>query len=230
MKRMKSLIALDFALIVRNRILAAAAVVTALYVLIIQVLPDESFNMVLTMLILSDPVMLGFMFTGAMVLFEKSSNTFQALSVTPVRPREYLLSKGLTLTVVALAASMVMAVSGLRLDFHFLYLTAAVVFSSLLFIYIGFIGVSRVKTFNQYFVVIPICMIPTCLPFLNYFGATDTLVWYAIPTQASLILFTAAFEGTGGTGAGEMIYALIYLPASVLLSYRLALRAYLKML
>lgn len=230
MYRLIKLIELDFKLIVRNKILAVAALVTFLYVIIIQVLPEESFTMVLTLMIFSDPVMLGFMFTGAMVLFEKSSNTIQALSVTPVRPGEYLISKGIALTTIAFAASLVMAMAGVRLNFSFLYLSAAVVLSSLLFIFGGFVGVSRVRTFNQYFIVIPIFMIPTCLPFLNYFGATDTWVWYIVPTQASLILFRAAFEGTADLPMAEIAYALLYLPAAVLISYVFAERAYFKML
>ena len=230
MPRLIKLIELDFMLITRNRILAVAAVVTFLYVLIIQILPEESFTMVLTLLIFSDPVMLGFMFTGAMVLFEKSSNTLQALSVTPVRAGEYLLSKGLSLTAVAMAASLIMTVAGVGLNFSLPYLAAAVTFSSLLFIFAGFTGVSKVRTFNQYFIIIPVFMIPTCLPFLNYFGATDTWIWYVVPTQASLILFQAAFEGTAAFTAADIVYALLYLPVSVYISYRFAEKAYFKMI
>lgn len=230
MQRLISLLKLDFILIVRNRILAVAAFVTVLYMIIIQVLPDESFTEVLTILIFSDPVMLGFMFIGAMVLFEKSSNTLQAISVTPVRAGEYLLSKGITLTAVALAASMIMAVAGLHFRFNPLYLIIAVVFSSLFFIFIGFAGASRIKTFNQYFIIIPMFMIPTCLPFLNYFGVTDTWLWYIVPTQASLILFHSAFEGTASFTMADMVYALVYLPATVLVSYRFAEREYSRML
>ena len=230
MQRLIRLIELDFILITRNRILAVAAFVTFLYVLIIQVLPEESFTMVLTLLIFSDPVMLGFMFIGAMVLFEKSSNTLQALSVTPVRAGEYLLSKGISLTAVALAASLIMTVAGAGLAFSPLLLAAAVIFSSLLFIFAGFAGVSRVRTFNQYFIVIPIFMIPACLPFLNYFSVTDTWLWYIVPTQASLILFLSAFEGTAAFSAADMVYALIYLPAAVIASYIIAVRAYFRTL
>jgi fluoroquinolone transport system permease protein len=230
MYRMIKLIELDFILITRNRILAVAAFITLLYILIIQVLPEASFTVVLTLLILSDPVMLGFMFTGAMVLFEKSSNTFQALSVTPVSAGEYLISKGITLTAVALAASLIMAIAGLRLNFNFAFLAAGVVLSSLLFIFIGFTGASRVRTFNQYFIIIPMFMIPTCLPFLNYFGATDALVFYLVPTQASLILFQAAFEGTAAVKTADIIYACLYLPLSVLVAYRVAEKAYTRML
>jgi fluoroquinolone transport system permease protein len=230
MTRMMKLMELDFILIIRNRILAVAVFITLLYVMIIQVLPEASLITVLTLLILSDPVMLGFMFTGAMILFEKSSNTLPALSVTPVRPGEYLLSKGITLTGVALAASVVMAVAGVRLNFNIFYFSFSVALSSLLFIFIGFTGASRIRTFNQYFIIIPIFMIPTCFPFLNYFGVTDTIIWYIVPTQASLILFQASFEGARSLPVSDIIYALLYLPASVLVFYRIAVKAYVRML
>lgn len=226
MRRFVKLLELDFIMIIRNRILAVAAIVTVLYTAIIQILPDESFTRVLTILIFSDPVMLGFMFTGALVLFEKSTNILQALTITPVRPGEYLWSKAISLTFIALAASLIMAVSGTGTRFNFLYLSAAVIFSSLLFIFAGFAGVSRVKTFNQYFIVIPLFMAPACLPFLNYFGITNTALWYFIPTQASLILFQSAFEGTEAMPASDIIYSLLYLPLSVFISFFFAKRAW----
>jgi fluoroquinolone transport system permease protein len=226
MYRFIKLLELDFILIIRNKILAVAAVVTFLYIMIIQILPDESFTEILTILIISDPVMLGFMFTGALVLFEKSSNTLQALTVTPVLPGEYLWSKGLSLTSIALSASLLMVLSGVGTRFNPAYFVTAVIFTSLLFIFGGFTGVSKVKTFNQYFIVIPLFMIPACLPFLNWFGVTDTLLWYVIPTQASLILFDIAFKGTDAVASWEIAYSLIYLSAAVYISYLFAKNAW----
>lgn len=226
MHRFIKLLELDLIMIVRNRILAVAAIVTLLYSVIIQILPDVSFTRVLTILIFSDPVMLGFMFTGALVLFEKSTNILQVLTVTPVRPGEYLWSKAISLTFIALVASTIMAVSGTGTRFNILYLSAAVILSSFLFIFLGFAGVSRVKTFNQYFIVIPLFMAPACLPFLNYFEITHTAVWYIIPTQASLILFQSAFEGTEATPASDIIYSLLYLPVMVFISFLFAKRAW----
>ena len=219
MERFISLLHLDFTMIVRNKILIVAAFITVLYAGILQVLPDKNFTEVLTILIFTDPVMLGFMFVGVMVLFEKSGNTLQAISVSPVRPDEYLWSKALVLTLIALAAGLVMAVAGVGARFHAGYLAAAIVASSLLFVFIGFVGVSRVKTFNQYFIVIPLFMIPGFLPFLNYFGITDTWLWYLIPTQAALLLFVSAFSESGIVASGEIIYAFIYLPITIWLSY-----------
>lgn len=214
MNRFASLLKLDMILIIRNRILHIAALITALYAGILQVLPENNFITVMITLIFTDPVTLGFMFIGVMVLFEKGGNTLQALSVTPVRAEEYLWSKAITLTLVALVASVLMALAGVGLQFHPGFLIAAVVFSSILFVFIGFIGVSKVKTFNQYFIVIPVFMVPGFLPFLNFFNITDTWLWYLLPTQASLVLFSAAFETTVTLTRVEIIYALLYLPLS----------------
>lgn len=214
MNRFASLLKLDMILIIRNRILHIAALITALYAGILQVLPENNFITVMITLIFTDPVTLGFMFIGVMVLFEKGGNTLQALSVTPVRAEEYLWSKAITLTLVALVASVLMALAGVGLQFRPGFLIAAVVFSSILFVFIGFIGVSKVKTFNQYFIVIPVFMVPGFLPFLNFFHITDTWLWYLLPTQASLVLFSAAFETTVTITRIEIIYALLYLPLS----------------
>ncbi len=230
MDRFTSLLQLDFVLIIRNKILLVATVITSLYAGILQVLPEENFTMVVTTLIFTDPVMLGFLFVGVMVLFEKSGNTLQALSVSPVRPAEYLWSKATSLTLVALAAGLIMAVAGVGIRFHAGYLVSAIVSSSLLFIFIGFVGVSRVKTFNQYFIVIPLFMVPGFLPFLNYFGITETWLWYVIPTQAALTLFIAAFSESGTVAIHETIYAFIYLPLAIWLAFLWAQRSWYKIM
>lgn len=230
MERFISLLHLDFTMIVRNKILIVAAFITVLYAGILQVLPDKNFTEVLTILIFTDPVMLGFMFVGVMVLFEKSGNTLQAISVSPVRSAEYLWSKAIVLTLIALAAGLIMAVAGVGTRFQAGYLAAAIVASSLLFVFIGFVGVSRVKTFNQYFIVIPLFMIPGFLPFLNYFGITDTWLWYLIPTQAALLLFVSAFSESGTVASREIIYAFIYLPVTIWLSFLWARRSWSQLL
>jgi fluoroquinolone transport system permease protein len=218
MTRLLSLIQLDFILMWRNKIILVAAIITLLYMVVLQVLPQAFFNMVLTTLIFTDPVMIGFLFIGAMVLFEKNGNTLQAVAVSPVRSVEYLWSKAITLTIVAVLAGLLMAIAGKGINFNIILFLAAAVFSSLLFVFIGFVGVSMVKTFNQYFIIIPLFMIPGFLPFLNYYGITDTLAFYLIPTQAALLLFNAAFQRETIIDA-QWIYCLIMIPLSTYLAF-----------
>jgi fluoroquinolone transport system permease protein len=230
MNRIISLVKLDMLLIVRNKILLIAAVISVLYAVILQVLPETHLNTVLITLIFTDPVMFGFLFTGVMVLFERSGNTLQALSVSPVRPGEYLLAKALTLTLVATLAALVMSVAGAGMRFSPFWLLAAVALTSVLFIFLGFVGVSKVKTFNQYFIFIPMFFVPAILPFLGFFNIYDTPLWYLIPTQASLILFEAAFEGISGITWYQLLYSLLFLPLCIGLAFLWAQRCWMKMI
>ncbi len=46
--------------------------------------------------------MLGFIFIGVMVLYEKGQHTLQALSVCPIKFENYIWSKVISLTILAL--------------------------------------------------------------------------------------------------------------------------------
>ncbi|MCB0553945.1 MAG: hypothetical protein KDD02_10365, partial [Phaeodactylibacter sp.] len=72
------------------------------YVLILLNLPDGQYGWLTVFLIFNDPMGLGLMFIGALYLFEKNENTLQALSVTPLRAWQYLASKTITLSLIAL--------------------------------------------------------------------------------------------------------------------------------
>ena len=64
------------------------------------------------------------------------------------------------------------------------------------------------KNFNQYLLRMAGILVPTALPFLNFFEITDTLWWYLLPSQAGLLLLEAAFLPVEGW---QIAYALLYL-------------------
>jgi len=84
---------------------------------------------------------------------------------------------------------------------------------------LGFYGASRIRSFNQYFIIIPLFLTPLALPLLNFFGLTDSLLLYMLPTQASLNLLWASFHTIS---KGDMLYSLACLPVFLILSYYLA--------
>lgn len=175
----------------------------------------------------TDPSMLGFLFVGALVLFEKNSNTISALVVTPVRAYQYLGAKALSLTVLALLGSGAMAIASPH-ESNVGILILAVVLSSVHFVWIGFLGVVRVKTISQYFFVFPFIIAPLMLPLLHFFGiVTGGFSWlfYLFPFQACLLLFKAAFEPILWW---QWVYALIYLPLTTALVYYFAHQSYQK--
>ena len=57
-------------------------------------------------IIFSDPAALGFFFLGGLMMLERSEGVRPALAVTPLRIADYLGAKALTLTLVALCASL----------------------------------------------------------------------------------------------------------------------------
>ena len=223
MKKLLSTIKWDLTLAVKYNIVAVALLVTIVYTILFKAFSFNHLDDILIILIFSDPVMLGFIFIGVLVLFEKGANTLQALVVTPIKVWQYLWSKTISLTIIAAACSFVMAVVGHGWTFNYLYLALAVVLSSALFVMLGFIGVARVTTFNQYIIIVPLFLSPMALPFFNFFGVTDTYWFYLIPSQASLILFRAAFEKVSML---EIAYAVLYLMFCSALAYSLARKSF----
>jgi fluoroquinolone transport system permease protein len=213
----------DLKLIVKYNIALVAFSITAIYVAVFLFFNMDGYETITAMLIFSDPVMYGYIFISVMILFEKDAGTLKALAVTPLTTRRYLLSKGIAFTILATITSTIMLVSSQPSDINFLYFFLAVIFSSLLYVFIGIISVSKVRSFNQFIVVIPMILAPTALPFLNYFGITDTLWFYLIPTQACLILFKASIANVE---LWKIVYAVIYLLVWTYFSYYLAQRFY----
>jgi fluoroquinolone transport system permease protein len=191
--------------------------------MVFKLLARDGFDEVLVLIIFSDPVMIGFIFVAALVLFEKGSGTINALIVTPLRKTEYLISKVISLGIIATVCSLVVAMTGHGWRMNYFLFIYGVVFTSSIFTLIGFIGVSRVRSMNQFVIIIPVFLVPFILPLLNFFNLTDSWILYLIPTQAFLDLLWAAMHGLP---PGRIIFALIYLPLWLGLAYYFALRAF----
>ena len=225
MKTLFRLILWDLKLQIRNSILTVAVFIAVFYTAVFLLLGLRGKDDVLIALIFSDPTFMGFIFTGVLVLFEKSANTLQALVVTPVKIWQYLFSKAISLTIITsiICFAMVFASHGFRFNYFWFIITTFL--SSVLFIFLGFIGVAKVKTFNQYIIVIPLFIAPLSLPYLYFFGVSDSWLFYILPTQGALILFRGAFEKIA---VSDSIYAFAYLSLSIWIAYRISKQLFLK--
>lgn len=211
----------DFLRQIRYNIIASAVVVNVLYVLIVLNLPEGDYGWLAIFLIFNDPMGLGLMFVGALYLFEKSENTLQALSVTPLRTWQYLASKVITLTLIALAGSLVIAWAFYGWRYNYASFLAGAGLSASLFTLLGVSVAAYCRNFNDYLLRAVGLILPMVLPFLNFFGFTDTLWWYLLPSQGSLLLLEAAF---GPAEGWKLAYALFYLLAWNAGAFLLAVR------
>ncbi|PKP09382.1 MAG: hypothetical protein CVU09_11945 [Bacteroidetes bacterium HGW-Bacteroidetes-4] len=213
----------DACLIYKYGIVAVAFAIALIYSLIFLFIDTEGYEKIIVALVFSDPVMYGFLFTAVMVLFEKDANTHQVLAVTPLKTSEYLLSKAIVFCVLALVMGFVIVLAAWPVYFNFLWFLLAVVLSAALFVFVGVVGVSYVKSFNEFILIIPLVLAPVCLPFLSFFYLVESWLFYLIPTQACLLLFEASVSKVENW---QLIYAMIYLGTLNFLVYRWAYNSY----
>lgn len=84
---------------------------TLLYLLILFAIPEEFRSTAASLLIFSDPAMLGLFFMGGIVLLEKSQRVLDSLAVSPIRFWEYLCAKVLSLVIISTLAGTVLTVA-----------------------------------------------------------------------------------------------------------------------
>ena len=75
---------------------------TLVYIAVLRILPMQWKELCTTTLIFSDPVLIGLMFMGAIILFEKSEKVMQALAVSPISIHAYILSKVISIGLISL--------------------------------------------------------------------------------------------------------------------------------
>ncbi|MFK7920670.1 MAG: hypothetical protein AB8H47_01875 [Bacteroidia bacterium] len=223
MKQFIHLLKHDFVLINRNKIIAISLAVTAIYVGIFKGLSSfGDVQQALVLIIFNDPALLGFLFVGVMVLFEKNENTLQALAVTPMKLSHYLLSKTLALTLISVGCCLLMAWAAVGWDFNILQFVIATIFTTVIFSFIGFIVVAGQKTFNTYMLRAVGVIIALCLPFLAYFDLASRWLFILFPTQPVIDLYSMAFSHDLPIVEGIIAYALAI--AWTVITYFWALR------
>lgn len=223
--RFGSMLGWDVRLQVKYGFYAVYAVVVTLFALGLRQLGPDLRPTALTLVVFSDPAFLGFYFVAALVLFEKREGVVDALTLSPLRPAEYLAAKALSLTALAVVAALIITVASVGLAFDLGYFLLGVVLTSLLFVLFGFVAVARFDTLNAYFMSSVVYLTPTVFPLLDLFGIVESPLFYLIPTQASLVLLGAAF-GVAAPATWELAYAVGYLLVCTGVAFVAARRAF----
>lgn len=219
MKALLNSIKWDFLLIAKYGIVAIAIIIALIYCVTLFFLDTQGLEKLIAAIIFSDPVMYGFLFTAVIILFEKDANTHQVLAVTPMPVSRYIWSKAIVFTLLALVLCTAIILSAQPDYFCLFAFVFGIVLSAPLFVFIGIIGVSYAKNFNQFFFVMPIVLMPVSLPFLDFFSLYESPIFYVIPTQGCLLLFKAAISTVE---TWQIVYSIVYLIICNFLFFRLA--------
>ena len=198
MSNLKTMLKWDLVLLSRYKIIHISILSVFLYFLTTQAVPDMDKPIFHTMLLFFDPAIIGIMFIGALVLFEKSENVLQALVITPMLVDDYLLSKITSLTLLSVISATIFIIllnifSGI--DFNISYLAISIILTSVMLILLGFILVSRVNSINEYLLAMFIGFLGLLFPpMLHLSGLYENVLFYLWPTQASFTLFSGVFN------------------------------------
>jgi fluoroquinolone transport system permease protein len=169
------------------------ALVCLSYVLVLQLFPAESGGVDLrglltTLVVFSDPSVLGFFFIGGLMLLERGEGTLHGAFASPLRVEEWMLAKLGSLTLLAVVASFAIALPLCGGCVRPLWLLAAIVPTSTCFVLVGIVAGTRFSTVNRYLLGGGLLSMPLLLPMLAPLGIWDTPAFDVLPSGAALTL------------------------------------------
>jgi fluoroquinolone transport system permease protein len=230
MSNLKNMLKWEFVLLYRYKIIHISILSVVLYFLTTQAVESlQGQNQVNSVLLFFDPALIGIMFVGALVLFEKSENVLQALVITPMKTDDYLLSKIISLTLLSISSAsifMFLMMIFNKTSFNLLFLFSGIILTSVMLILIGFILVSRVNSVNGYLLGMVIGFLGlTFPPLLQLFNIIENPVFYIWPTQASFILLDGVFNAAS-LETWEIVYGIGYQLFWIIVLYYFSKKAF----
>jgi fluoroquinolone transport system permease protein len=196
-------------------------VFTAIYVTVLLSLPEKNRMLVSLILILSDTTMLGVIFIGALVLLEKQQAVIQSLFVTPLEPSQYIWSKTISLSLIAISMSILVYLPVWHFSAYTPLLLATIAFTAGTFVLLGLGLAARIDTINQYFGLLMGVTMLLILPVLPYMLLEQHPIFLILPYVASLDLMLGALNPLP---VWRILLDIVLLVAWGYIAYRYAIR------
>lgn len=122
-----------------------------LYIGILFAMPTAWRQTAAILMIFSDPAAMGLYFMGAIVLFEKSERVLDSVAISPVKPREYVISKLVSIGCISTIVAVAIGASSDVITRPFYFLTG-IFLCSCLFSAAGLIFACRISSLNQFII------------------------------------------------------------------------------
>lgn len=225
MRRLIHSIKLDMRMQMKYGLYTVYIVIVAMYLLMLTFIPQNYAVKIAPIIIFSDPSALGFFFIGGLVLLEKSENVLDYIVVTPLRVKEYIISKVVSLSLISLVAALIISLYSCSLSFNIPVFIVTIILTSSVFTLIGFIAVSKFQSINEYLLSSMLYIIVLFIPFIGYFNLFQCWIFYIFPTHAMLMLLKGSF---GNISSLNFIYSIAYLVLWIFLLYKLSINRFVK--
>jgi len=169
------------------------AILTAMYLLVLFILPQSIRHTVATVTIFSDPVAIGLFFMGAIVLLEKSQRVNASLAVSPIKIWEYIGAKAISIAVIGTLVAIIICVA-IGTD-NLILVVIAVFASSILFSLCGLLVAMKVDTLNKFILATIPFQIVIFMPAMLYlFGIFNSQWFFLHPGIAAIALIDGNTE------------------------------------
>ena len=166
-----------------------------LFILLLRLIPPSARRVTATLLLLSDPTVLGFFFSGVILYTERE--ILPSLFITPLRVESYLLCRILSLLGLSFLLSMIILVSTAVPDLRFLWLVPGLFLSAPFFTLAGIALSLRFRDVISFLILGGLMMTLFFLPFLELLPFKTFPVY--LPTRSALQFFRLAL-GTAEPG------------------------------
>lgn len=150
------------------------AVLTVLYICLLQIIPVAFRETAASVMIFSDPAAMGLFFMGAIILLEKSQRVMESLAVSPVKVSEYIISKVLSLGIIStIVGIMITAAAGGK---EVVVTAAGTFLGSVIFSLTGLMAAAKISSLNQFLLAtIPIELV-VFIPAMAYLAGFDNKI------------------------------------------------------
>lgn len=194
MSRLFATLQLDARLQARNNVYLIIAVAACGLALALQALfTPEQLHFFMPLVALSGVSLTTFFLVGVLLLLERGEGTLDVALVSPLRPAEYLASKLLTVTALALVESALIVAVAYGLGLSFAWLALAVLLRAGLVAAVGVAVGVRYRSMTDFLFPAIALSLAFDLPVFWYLGVWPSSFFYLWPTLPSILLAKAAF-------------------------------------
>lgn len=124
------------------------------YIAVLLITPREYKSITASLIILTDPAMLGLFFMGGIWLLEKGEGLHGFWSVSPLRPVEYVWSKSVSLAVLSTVSADLIVLSAMRTGVNLVLLSFSVFLGAVVFNLMGLMAASFARSVNHYMIIV----------------------------------------------------------------------------
>ncbi len=179
----------------RNNLLTISMVITGIYIALLQLLKSLGhLELVSMLLVLNDPAVIGALFAGITIIFERDQHTLDALRVAPLNPHHYLMGKVLVLSLLGTACGWAMMVAALGFEIDHLHFCLTLFLITFTFSNIGVGLALRTKRFINFALKVALILVILIIPIFDWFGIFTLPLKEIFPMEHGILLLAYAMN------------------------------------